>query len=165
MVDTRIATSAEQPINSDGTPSTVAAEEGDLVGLDSNGEIVLADADAGTAVKAVGVLATPVDDPSNYPGGQFEYAAKTAEANRASVNDEKVGYVKYGVEIVNEDGDWGWTPGEPVYLASSADAQDAGDFTDTAPSGTTGEIVQVVGEVGPDGESVFLDIQPDYTTN
>lgn len=165
MTDPRIATSAEQPIHSDGTPSTVEIEEGDLVGLNADGEIVKADAAAGTAVKAVGVSAVGVDDPSNYPGGQFEYAAKTSESNRTLINEGKAGYVKYGVEIVNQDADWGWTPGEPVYLASSDDAFDAGEFTTTAPSGTADEIVQVVGEVGPDGESVFLDIQPDYTTN
>lgn len=157
MTDVRIATGAEQPIHSDGTPSTAVVSEGDLVGLDSNGELVAADADSATAVKAVGVAAVPVDDPANYPGGQFEYAAKVAEANRATINDEKVGYVKYGVEIYNQDEDWGFSPGEPVYLAAG------GGYTQTKPS-TTGDVQQVVGEAGPDGESVFLDIQPDYTT-
>jgi hypothetical protein len=164
MVDVRIATSAEQPINSDGTPSTVTLAEGDLVGLNSDGDIILADAASGTAEPAVGVAAVPVDDPNNYPTGQFEYAAKTAEANRASINNEKVGYVKYGVEIVNQDADWGWTPGEPVYLASSDDSFGSGEFTTTEPAGSS-EIVQAVGSVQPDGESVFLDIDPDYTTN
>lgn len=157
MVDARIATGAEQPIHSDGTPSTVTLSEGDLVGLDSNGELVAADADSGTAVKAVGAAAVPVDDPSTYPSGQFEYAAKAAEANRASINDEKIGYVKYGVEIVNQDEDWGFTPGEPVYLDVG------GGYTQTEPTGT-GEVQQVVGEAGPDGESVFLDVAVDYTT-
>lgn len=166
MTDVRIATGAEQPIHSDGTPSTVEMAEGDLVGLDGNGELVLADANSSGTVKAVGVSVGPVDDPANYPSGQFEYAAKQAESSRTLINQNKHGYVKYGVEIVNADADWGWTPGEPVYLASSADSGfSAGDFTQTAPSGTADEIVQVVGEVGPDGESVFLDIQPDYTTN
>lgn len=165
MTDPRIATSAEQPINSDGTPSTVELSEGDLVGLNSDGDLVAADAASGTAVKAVGVAAVPVDDPSSYPTGQFEYAAQVANANRAQINDQKVGYVKYGVEIVNEDEDWGWTPGEPVYLASSDDSGDsAGDFTDTEPAGS-GEVVQVVGEVQPDGESVFLNVDSDYSTN
>jgi hypothetical protein len=158
MVDARIATSAEQPIHSDGAVSTVEVAEGDLVGLDSNGEIVAADAASGTQVPAVGVAAVPVDDPANYPGGQFEYAANVAEANRALINDDKVGYAKYGVEIANEDADWGFTPGEPVYLATG------GGYTQSEPSGS-GELVQVVGSAGPDGESVFLDIDPDYTTN
>jgi hypothetical protein len=133
--------------------------------MNDDGDLILADAASGTQEKAVGVAAAPVDDPSNYPTGQFEYAAKTAEANRAAINDDKIGYVKYGVEIVNEDADWGWTPGEPVYLASSDDAGfSAGDFTETAPAATD-ELTQVVGEVGPDGESVFLDVDADYTTN
>lgn len=157
MVDARIATSAEQPINSDGAVSTVEAEEGDLVGLDSNGEYVLADAVAGTAVAAVGVLATPVDDPANYPGGQFEYAAQTANANRAQINDQKVGHVRYGVEVVNQDADWGFTPGEPVYLA------EGGGWTQTKPV-DAGDLVQYLGYALPDGESVFLEIDGDYTT-
>lgn len=157
MVDARIATSAEQPINSDGAVSTVEAAEGDLVGLNADGDIVAADAATGTAVHAVGVLATPVDDPSNYPGGQFEYAAKVAEANRAAINDTQVGYVRYGVEVVNEDEDWGFTPSEPVYLA------EGGGVTQTAPS-DVGDIEQYVGYALPDGESYFLEIDGDYTT-
>jgi hypothetical protein len=157
MVDARIATSAEQPMNSDGAVSTVEASEGDLVGLDGNGEIVAADAATGTAIPAVGVLATPVDDPANYPSGQFQYAAETANANRAQINDQKVGFVRYGVEVVNEDGDWGFTPGEPVYLG------EGGGWTQTKPA-DTGDLVQYVGTALPDGESVFLDIDGDYTT-
>jgi hypothetical protein len=159
MVDVRIATGAEQPINSDGTPSTVAASEGDLVALDGNGEIVAADAATGVQEPAVGVLATPVDDPSNYPSedGQFNHARQQALANRATINDEKVGYVRYGVEVVNEDADWGFTPGEPVYLG------EGGGYTQTEPS-DVGDLVQYVGVAGPDGESVFLEIDGDYTT-
>lgn len=156
MVDVRIATSAEAPINSDGAVSTVTGVEGDLVGMNSDGDLVAADAATGSAEPAVGVLATPVDNPSNYPSGQFEYAAKAAEANRANINDEKVGIVKYGVELVNQDGDWNFTPGEPVYLA------EGGGYTQTAPS-DTGDLVQVVGQAhGP--ETVFLDLQVDYDT-
>lgn len=157
MVDARIATSAEQPINSDGTVSTVAAAEGDLVGMNSDGDLVAADAATGTAISAVGVLGTPVDDPSSWPGGQFEYAANVAEANRAQINDTKVGFIRYGVEIVNEDADWGFTPGEPVYLA------EGGGWTQTKPS-DSGDLVQYLGVALPDGESVFLDIDGDYTT-
>lgn len=156
MTDPKIATSAEQPINSDGAVSTVTGEEGDLVALDSNGELVAADAASGTAEPAVGLLATPVDDPSNYPTGQFEYAAKTAEANRAAINDHKVGYIRYGAEIVNRDEDWGFTPGEPVYLDTG------GGFTQTEPS-ASGDIVQVLG-YAIDAESVMLEIDPDYNT-
>jgi hypothetical protein len=156
MVNVKIATSAEQPIHSDGAVSTVTGEEGDVVGLDGNGELVAADAATGSAQPAVGLLATPVEDPSNYPTGQFEYAAKTAEANRAAINDDKVGYVRYGVEIVNKDEDWGFTPGEPVYLA------EGGGFTQTKPS-DAGDLVQCLG-YAIDAESVMFEVNPDYTT-
>lgn len=158
MTDPEIATSAEQPINSDGAPGAQTMEQGDLVGLNSSGELVQADADSATAVHAVGVLAAPVDDESTYPSGQFEFAAKTAESNRASIqNGKKVGWVVYGAEIYNNDEDWGFTPSEPVYLDVG------GGFTQTKPSGS-GEIVQYLGWAAPDGETVFLDIDGDYET-
>ena len=160
MVDVRIATSAEQPVNSDGAVSTVTGGEGDLVGLDSNGELVSADAATGAQVPAIGVLATPVDDHSTYPSGQFEYAAKLAESNRANINDDKVGYVKFGVEIENQDADWGFqTNGDNrVYL------DEGGGFTQTRHT-DSGDITQVVGVAIDDGESIFLDIQSDFTIN
>lgn len=160
MVDTRIATSAEAPINSDGFVSTITGDEADLVGLDSNGEIVAADAATGTQVPAFGVLAVPVDDPSTYPTGQFEYAAKQAESTRAAINDEKVGVVKYGVVIENQDADWGFqTNGDSrVYL------DEGGGFTQTQHT-DAGDITQVVGTAIDDGEKVFLDVQSDYTIN
>lgn len=156
MVDVRIATAAEQPIHSDGAVSTVTGEEGDLVGLDANGELIAADAASGTAVPAVGLLAAPVDDPSNYPGGEFEFAAKIAEANREAINDGKVPYIRYGSEVENQDADWGFDPGEPVYLDTG------GGFTQTEPS-ATGDIVQVLG-VAVEPEVIHLEINPDYTT-
>jgi len=155
MVNAKIATSAEQPINSDGAVANETFGEGDLVSLNASGELVAADAASG--LPAVGVAATPVDDPSTYPDGQFEYAAKVAESSRAQINDTKVGYVKHGVEVVNNDGDCGFTPGEPVYLG------DGGDYVQSKPA-DGGDVVQAVGSAGPDGESVFLNVQPDYTT-
>jgi hypothetical protein len=156
MADPTIATGAEQPIHSDGAVSTVTGEEGDLVGLDTNGELVAADAATGSAEPAVGLLATSVEDPSNYPSGQFEYAAKTAEANRAAINEDKVGYVRFGVEVYNRDEDWNFTPGEPVYLA------EGGGFTQTKPA-DAGDLVQVLG-YAIEPEWMMLDINPDYTT-
>jgi hypothetical protein len=156
MVDVRIATSAEQPVNTDGAVSTVAADEGATVGLDGNGELVQADAATGSPVPAVGVLATPVDDPSSYPGDQFEYAAKVAESQRNLIDEDRAGYVRYGVELVNEDADWGFTPGEPVYLA------EGGGFTQTEPA-DAGDIVQVLG-YAVEAEVVMLEIDADYTT-
>jgi len=158
MTDPYIATSAEQPINSDGAVSTIAANEGDLVGLDGNGDLVAADAASGPAQPAVGLLASPVRDPSNFPaeGGDFEFARTVAQSQYNVINEEKVGYVRYGVELVNRDADWGFTPGEPVYLALG------GGFTQTKPS-SAGELVQPLG-YAIDGESVMLEIDADYTT-
>lgn len=156
MVNPKIVTSADQPINTDGAVSTVTGDEGDLVGLDSNGELVAADADAGTAQPAIGVLTVPVDDPSTYPGGQFEFAAKIAEANREVINDNKVAYTHRGVIVENQDADWSFTPNEPVYLDVG------GGFTQTAPSGT-GDLQQVLG-VAVESEQVYLEIEYDYAT-
>lgn len=156
MTDVRIATGAEQPIHSDGFVSTVTGSEGDLVGLDGDGELIAADAATGTAVHAVGVLTGPVDDSSSYPTGQFEYAGKAAEANRALINDTKVGVIKYGAEIENQDADWSFSEGEPVYL------DEGGGYTQTAPS-DPGDLVQEVGTAVAE-EVVFLNIQDDYDT-
>lgn len=159
MVDTRISTSAEQPINSDGFVSTVTGSEGDLVGLNSDGELIAADAATGNADPAIGVLAVNVDDPSNYPTGQFEYAAKAAEANRASINNEKVGVVRYGVIVENEDEDWGFSEegDNRVYL------DEGGGYTQTRHT-DAGDIAQVVGvAVGP--EEVFIDVNSDFTVS
>jgi len=160
MTDVRIATGAEQPVHSDGNVSTVTLSEGDLVGLDASGELVGADAATGVQVPAVGIAAVPVEDPSNYPTGQFEYAAKAAEANRAAINDEKVGYVKYGAELYNQDEDWGFsTDGDArVYL------DEGGGFTQTRHT-DAGDITQVVGHAINGGESIMLDVQSDFTIN
>lgn len=160
MVDVRIATSAEQPINSDGQVSTVTLSEGDLVGFDSNGELVAADAATGAQVPAVGVAAVEVDDPSNYPSGQFEYAAKVAESQRTLINDDKAGYVKYGVEIVNADEDWNFsTDGDArVYL------DEGGGYTQTRHT-DAGDITQVVGHAIDDGNAIYLDVNSDFIIN
>lgn len=155
MVNPKIATSAEQPINVDGAVSTVTGDEGDLVGLDGSGELVAADAATGTAIPAVGLLAASVDDLSNYSGDP-QIVQSLIESNRELVNDDKVPYVRYGVEVVNKDQDWGFTPGEPVYLA------EGGGFTQTKPA-DSGDLVQSLG-VAVEAEVIHLDIDPDYTT-
>lgn len=156
MANPKIVTSAEQPINSDGAVSTITGDEGDLVALDSNGELIAADADSGTAEPAVGVLAVPVVDPSTFPGGKYEFVDKERESRELQINDNKAPYVRGGVIVENQDADWSFSPGEPVYLAVG------GGFTQTEPTGT-GEIQQVLG-VAHEAEQVMLDIDPDYDT-
>lgn len=156
MTNPKIVTSAEQPINTDGAVSTVTGDEGDLVGLDGNGELASADADSAVAQPAVGVLATPVVDPSTFPGGKYEYVDKQRESRELQINDNKAPYVINGVVIENQDADWGFTPNEPVYLAVG------GGFTQTKPSGT-GELQQYLG-VAVEAEQVLLDIDHEYAT-
>lgn len=157
MTDVNIATGAEQPINADGAVSTVTGSEGDLVGLNSDGELVEADAAADTAVPAIGVLATPVRDPSNYPDDdEFEFAVTIAKSQYVEINGRKVGYVRYGVELANDDEDWSFTQGEPVYLDTG------GGFTQTKPS-SVGALVQKVGVAINEGEDIFLDIEDEYS--
>jgi hypothetical protein len=154
MVHVRIATGAEQPINRDGAVSDYAGEEGELVGMDGTGNWVKADADNGVAVNAVGVLMAPVTDPSVYP---HEELRLVVEANRELVGENRIAVAKYGIILENADEDWGFTPGQPVYLNTG------GGFTQTKPS-ASGDIVQVVGMATDDGEAVFLDVETGYET-
>jgi hypothetical protein len=152
MVHARIATGAEQPINRDGAVSQYAGEEGDLVGMDENGDLILADADSAEAVNAVGVLAAPVTDPADYPNEELRVII---EANRELVGENRIGAVKYGIILENADEDWGFDPGEPVYLGAG------GGYTQTKPA-TSGDLVQVVGLATDDGEAVFVDVESGY---
>lgn len=153
MSDPRIATSAEQPINRHAGLADYEGEEGDLVGLDADGNVVKADADGAAPVPALGVLLSPVDHPDNYV---VDIVQSTIEANRTVSGRDRVTFVRNGIEVENADEDWGFTPGERVYLDVG------GDFTQTAPS-TAGDLVQVVG-VALTPERIFLDVQPDYET-
>mgnify|MGYP000324330108 CR=1 FL=1 len=152
MVHARIATGAEQPINRDGAVSQYAGEEGDLVGMDANGDWVLADADSGTAVNAAGVLAAPVTDPADF---SHEELRVIIESERELIGESRIGVVKYGVIIENADEDWGFDPGQPVYLDVG------GGYTQAEPS-AAGDVVQVVGLATDDGEAVFVDVESGY---
>lgn len=157
MVHARIATGAEQPINRDGSVSQYAGEEGDLVGMNADGEWVQADAVAeangGDEVSASGVLAAGVTDPSDYP---HEELRVIIESNRELVGESRVSAVKYGIIVENADEDWGFTPGEPVYLGAD------GAYTQSPPT-DAGDIEQVVGEATDDGEAVFIDVETGYS--
>jgi hypothetical protein len=154
MVHARIATGAEQPINRDGAVSQYAGEEGDLVGQDGNGDWVQADADNGVAINATAVLAAPVTDPSNFT---HEELRVIVEANRELVGESRIGGVRYGVLVENADEDWGFTPGEPVYLDTG------GGYTQTKPS-ASGDLVQSVGVATGDGEVVWIQVANEYET-
>lgn len=153
MVHVRIATGAEQPINRDGAVSQYAGEEGDLVGMNSDGDLVVADADSGVAVPAVGVLAAPVTDPSNFPNEELRLIV---ESERELVGENRIAVANHGIILENADEDWGFTPGQPVFLAPG------GGYTQTEPS-TAGDVRQVVGIATDDGEAVFLNINYDHS--
>jgi hypothetical protein len=153
MVTARIATSAEQPINSHAALAGEPFSEGDLVGINSAGKLVKADADSASTVMAIGVALAPATQLSDYT----EEAVKlVVEANRALVDRDRITAVKYGIEVENGDDDWNFTPGEPVYLAPG------GGYTQTAPS-TTGDLIQIVGEALT-AERISLHVIPSATT-
>lgn len=156
MVHARIATGAEQPINRDGGLAQAEVQEGDLVGLDANGDVVLADGDSATAISAVGVAAAPTDDLSNYSGSP-DIVQSVVESERALVGRDRVAFVNHGIIVENADEDWNFAPGEPVLLGAG------GGYTQTEPADTSGDLRQVVGVAIEDGNAVFLNIDYDYT--
>lgn len=137
MTDFKIATGAEQPINTHAALAGEKFEQGDLVGINSAGKMVKADADAASTVMAVGVAFGPVDLLSDY-SSMPDAVQSAVEANRVLVDRDRISAVVYGIEAENNDADSGFTPGEPVYLAPG------GGYTQTRPT-TTGDLIQVVG--------------------
>ena len=155
MVHARIATGAEQPINRDGGLAQAVVEEADPVGLDSNGDVVLADADSGTAINAVGIAAAPSDDLANYASAP-DTVRSVVESERSLVGRDRIAFINHGIIVENADEDWDFTPGEPVYLAPG------GGYTQTEPS-TVGDLVQVIGVAIEDGNALFLNVSYDYS--
>lgn len=135
MVDTNIATAAEQPINRHAAVAGEEMEEGDLVGINSSGQMVQATADPNAPITPVGVCMTPAVDPSNYSD---EVVQDVVSSNRAVVGRDRVTAVSYGVEIENSDDDWDFIPGIPVFLTET------GGFAQTRPS-SSGAIIVLVG--------------------
>lgn len=155
MVHARIATGAEQPINRDGGLAQAVVEEADLVGLDANGDVVKADADAATAINAVGISAAPTDDLSNYDSAP-DTVRSVVESERSLVGRDRIALINHGVIVENADEDWNFAPGEPVLLGVG------GGFTQTEPADASGELRQVVGVAIEDGNALFLNINYDY---
>lgn len=175
MTDWNIATGASQPINRTGIENTqFAASEAQatLVGIvdsdsDGNYELIKADADSAATnqVHAVGAyLHEEVIDLANIPSGNYlqDLEEQLVQENKKLVGDR--GTVVFdGIELVNDDGDTSWTPGEPVYLAPG------GGFTQTKPT-ATGDLQQVVGvaltpDKGGDGnDRIYLRIAHTYAT-
>lgn len=172
MTDFNLATGNTGPINRSGFENNQVTGE-DIqatpVGVQPDGdggyEVVAADADSGAQIQAVGVLLPEeVVDPSTIPtGNNFQDLEEQLVQEYRTLQGDRVTAIFDGVELVNDDGDTDFTPGEPVYLDVG------GGFTQTAPSGT-GEIVQVLGvaftpDDGGDGnDRILLDVERDYET-
>jgi hypothetical protein len=175
MTDFNIATGEEQPLNRTGFDNVqvTGKMQGVPVGVDNSGtepQLVEADADSATAIQAVGVLFPREVLPAGKYGGVNTHPWDDVEAQIYEENRTKVGdratVVRSGIEMVNDDGDTDFDPGEPVYLAPG------GGFTQTEPTGS-GDIVQVLGiattvvenELDPgNGEKdrLFLEVDGDY---
>lgn len=172
MTDFNLATGNTGPINRTGVENVqVTGDDVQAipVGIEADGsggwQLVEADADSGTAVNAVGVLLQEgVFDPSTLPTGQHfqDLEEQLVQENRTLLGD-RCTVIFDGVELVNDDDDTDYTPGEPVYLGVG------GGFTQTAPS-NAGEVVQVLGvaftpnEGGDGADRLVLDVDWDYST-
>ena len=118
-----------------------ACEEGDLVAINADGDVVAADATDGVTGKARGVVLGPAVDKANY-GSDFQETALVVETEYDLVGEDRKAYFEYGVRLRNRDQDWDFTPGADIYLA------EGGGYTETAPS-TSGSVVQKVGYAKP----------------
>ena len=157
MVNAKIATGAEQPINRDGATAGEEYEEGHLVGLNDDGYVVVADATEG--INAVGVSMAPATDPDNYDDEYMPEIVRTAvEEKHVLVGRDKTAFAKYGFIVENSDEDSDFDVGKPVYLG------DAGGFTQEPPVDPE-TIEQIVGFATDDGNAVFIDVETAYTEN
>lgn len=184
MTDFNIATGEEMPLNRTGFENVqlTGEHQGVPVGVDTSGDepmLVEADAaadanEAGTGpVNAVGVMFNREVLPDGQYGGVNtphpwdDVEAQIYEENRTKVGD-RCTVIRSGIELVNDDGDTDFEPGEPVYLDVG------GGFTQEKPSGA-GEAVQVLGlatseianELDPNNsekDRLFLEVDAHYET-
>jgi hypothetical protein len=144
MSNPKIATSAEQPINRHAAVSAEELTEGVPVGLNASGHLVAADADGGN--RAVGICFGESVDPANYTA---EIMQSMVEANRSLVGEHRISFVRYGIEVENDEQTWGFTPGEEVYLDAG------GGYTQ---DDTAGTMTQRVG-VALEAERIVLSVE------
>jgi hypothetical protein len=180
MTDFNIATGEEQPLNRTGVDNVqlTGENQGVPVGIDNSGaepKLVAADAaadanEAGTGpVHAVGVLfprEVMPSDLSNVTEHPWDDVEEQIYREGRTLAGDRATVVRDAIEMVNDDEDTSFTPGEPVYLDVG------GGFTQTKPS-TSGEAVQVLGaamtpvenELDPGNgpkDRLFLDIEAAY---
>jgi hypothetical protein len=180
MTDFNIATGEEMPLNRTGVANVqlTGEHQGVPVGIDNSGAepmLVRADAgatanDAGTApVQAVGVLfprEVMPSDLSNVTQHPWDDVEEQIYRENRTLAGDRATVVRSGIEMVNDDEDTSFEPGEPVYLDVG------GGFTQTKPS-TSGEAVQVLGiantvvenDLDPgvgSKDRLFLEVDADY---
>lgn len=166
MANWNIATGEDQPLNRVAADNVqFEADQGQLVGIDYSGaepKVVPADADSATAIHTVGAFFHEgVVDTSTWDASPLaELEKQLADENLKQLGD-RVTFVRYGIEMTNDDDDTTFSPGEPVLLAAG------GGYTQTEPAGASGDLRQVVGfALTPDDEGrdrIFLDVNADYT--
>ena len=158
MTDFNLGTGAEGPINRTGAPDTQIEgmdTQATLVGFkdDGSGNYQLVEADAGAEANGGGEVSVAgvffqeqVIDMEDTPSGMFlQDLEEQLVAENKTIKGDRGTFIFGGVEMVNNDDDTSFTPGEPVYLDVG------GGFTQTPPS-TSGDIVQVLGVCVPPNE-------------
>lgn len=154
MTNLNVSNDAKLHNNRAAVPAGTEMNEGDLVGIASDGTLVLADADSASTQKAVGVVLTDVIDLSSRSSLEDEFRA-TLETQRTLVGDRTT-FGDHGIDLVNADEDLSLTPGQTLYLAPS------GGITNTAPTGS-GDLIQVVG-YALTAEKVRISVDHDTST-
>jgi len=158
MTDFNLGTGAEGPINRTGAPDTQIEgmdTQATLVGFkdDGSGNYQLVEADAGAEANGGGEVPVAgvffqeqVIDMEDTPSGMFlQDLEEQLVAENKTIKGDRGTFIFDGVEMVNNDDDTSFTPGEPVYLDVG------GGFTQTPPS-VAGDIVQVLGVCVPPNE-------------
>lgn len=139
MTNVKIASAGERIENRQASGVIqYAGEEGDVVGINPDGDLIQADAAAASAQPARGVLLGGAKDPANY-GQDFDETRLVVEANYDLVGEDRLAYFEYGVRVRNKDEDWGFTPNEPVYLDKG------GGFTQDLSTHGAGDLRQIIG--------------------
>ena len=170
MVNFKFAKFKDAPLNRDGEtldPEVALPQtEGDVVGLTTNvdGETIVVPADAADTVQqpAVGILMEDVYDRSHWSANLHDNGSMgrrldaAYDEERTQAGDE-VTYFTHGIYLEDEDGEKAFTPNEPVYLDVG------GGVTQTEPSGTAGNLIQVLG-VAVNETTFLLDVDYDYST-
>jgi hypothetical protein len=189
MTDWNIATGEEQPLNRTGienvqvsgsgvqgtfvgvaTPS--GASESGLYAADAHPDADLdGDGNADGPLRALGVLLPREilpDDLSNVNQHPWDDIEKQIYEEERTLTGDRAVFIKYGIELVNDDDDTNLTPGEPVYLDSG------GGMTQDPTSLPEGALVQRVGfaldpmnegpYAGDTKDRIFLAVADDVQT-